>query len=78
MAEVERDALRSSSPTSLLKQGQLEQVAHDHVQLGFECLHRWRFYNLSRQAVPVFDHPQSKESSFIHSDGIPRDSLFLL
>lgn len=30
-----RDLLTPSSVTPLLKQGQLEQVAQDHVQLGF-------------------------------------------
>jgi len=27
---------------ALLKQGQLEQVAQNHIQLGFECLQGWR------------------------------------
>lgn len=44
----------SSNP--LLKQGQLEQVAQDHIQMGFECLHWWRMHNLSVQSIPVFDH----------------------
>lgn len=36
--EVEKDLLESLSPTPLSKQGQLHQVAHDCVQLGFEYL----------------------------------------
>lgn len=31
----------SSSPTPLLKQGCLEPVAQDYVQLGFKDLHEW-------------------------------------
>lgn len=34
------DLLRASCPTRLLKQGKLKQLAQDHVQLGFEYLHR--------------------------------------
>lgn len=47
---VERNVLRLSSP-SLLKQGQLQDAAQNYVQLGFECLHRWRHYSLSEQLV---------------------------
>lgn len=47
----------SSSPTSLLKQCQLEQFALDHVQLGFEYLHWWWLHNPSGWPVPVFFHP---------------------
>ncbi|KAK4827068.1 hypothetical protein QYF61_013709 [Mycteria americana] len=52
MVEVGRDLLRSSSPIPLLKQGQLDQTAQDHVQLGFEYLQGWRLYKLSGQPVP--------------------------
>lgn len=36
--EVDRHLWRSSSPASLLKQGQLEQVTQDCIQSGFEYL----------------------------------------
>lgn len=38
MIEVGKDLLRSSGPTSLLKQQQLEKIAQFCVQLGFEYL----------------------------------------
>lgn len=50
MTEVGRDLRRSSSPTPFpspspsSEQGQLEQVAQDHVQLDFECLEGWRLH----------------------------------
>ncbi|XP_069662800.1 tubby-related protein 3 isoform X2 [Haliaeetus albicilla] len=59
MMEVEGGFLRSSVPTPLLKQDQLEQAAKDNVQSGFEYLQRQRLYNLPRQPVPVFDHSLS-------------------
>lgn len=48
MVEVERDLRRSSGPTSLLKQGHLEQVTEDHVQTTYkeEC-----FYSVSGETV---------------------------
>jgi len=57
MVEVGSDLWRSSCPALLLKQGHLEQVAHDHVQMAFEYLQRWRLHNLSEQPVPVLGHP---------------------
>uniref|UniRef100_A0A8B9Q4U4 Transmembrane protein 19 n=1 Tax=Apteryx owenii TaxID=8824 RepID=A0A8B9Q4U4_APTOW len=59
--EFGRDLWRSSSPTLLLKQGHLEHVAQDPVQVGFEYLQGWRLHNLSGQPVPVLCHPHSKE-----------------
>jgi len=38
MAEVGKDLWRSSGPTPLLKQGYLEPVAQDHVQMVLEYL----------------------------------------
>jgi len=38
MVEVGRDLYRSSGPTPLLKQGHLDLVAQDHVQMAFEDL----------------------------------------
>jgi len=44
-----------------LKQGNLEQVAQDHVQMAFECLQGWRFLNLPRQPVPVLSQLHSEK-----------------
>lgn len=40
------DLWRSSRPTPLLNQIHLEQVAKDHIQVGFKYLQRRSFYNL--------------------------------
>ena len=61
MVGVGRDLRGSSSPTPLLKQGHLQQDAQDHVQVGFENLHRRRIHNTSGQPVPVLRHPQREE-----------------
>lgn len=53
MVEVVRDIWRSFGPRSLLKQGHLEQIAQNHVQMAFQCLQGWRFHILSGQAFPV-------------------------
>jgi len=47
MVGVGRDLWGSSSPMPLPKQGHLEQVAQDFMQMGFEYLQRRRIYNLS-------------------------------
>jgi len=48
----------SFSPIPLLKQGQLEQVAQDHVWSSFEYLGRYSslLHKLSGQPLPVFDY----------------------
>lgn len=56
MVEVVRGLLKSSSHTLLLKPGQPEQVAYNHVQLGFQYLQRWRLHSFPRKPVPVFDY----------------------
>jgi len=52
-----RDLWTSSGPIPLLKQGHLEPVARDHVQVAFEYLQGWRLHSLSLQPVPVLGHP---------------------
>lgn len=42
LAEVGRDLWRMPHPISCSKQSQLEQVAQDHVQSGFDFLQGWR------------------------------------
>jgi len=61
MLGVGRDLWGSSSPTPLPKQGHLEQVVQELVQVGFEYLQRRRLHNPSGPLVPVLRHPQSKE-----------------
>jgi len=58
--EVEQQLWRSSSPTAE-EQGQTEQDAQDHIQLGFEYLQGWILHNLSGQSAPVFDFPYRKK-----------------
>jgi len=56
-----RDVWRSSGPTLVLKQHQLELVAHDHVQMAFEDHQGWRLHHLSGQLVPVLGPPHSEK-----------------
>ena len=60
MVEVERDLLKSPAPTHLLKQGHLELVAQDHVQMAFKYLQVWRLDSLPGQPVPVLTHLHSE------------------
>ena len=66
MVEVARGLCGSSSPTPLPKQGHLEQIAQDLIQVHFEYLQRRRLHNLSGQPVLMLRHPQSEDS---RSDG---------
>jgi len=61
MVGVGRDLCGSSSPTLLLKQGHLQQVAQELVQTGLEYLQRRRLHNLPGQPVPGLRHPQREE-----------------
>lgn len=62
MADVGRELWKSSGPISLLKQGFLEPVAQDHIQLAFECLQARRLCNLSGQLPPVLRHPHGEKA----------------
>jgi len=55
---VGRDLCGSSSPTTLPKQGHLQQAVEDLVQAGLEYLQRGRLHSLPGQPVPVLRHPQ--------------------
>ena len=59
IVEVGRDLWRSSGPTTLLKQGHLEQVVQDCVQTAFEYLQG--LHHLSGQPVPVLSLPHSEK-----------------
>jgi len=61
MVGVGRDLCGSPSPTLLLKQGHLQEVAQDLVQVGLEYRQRRRLHNLPGQPVPGLRHPQSEE-----------------
>ena len=58
MAGFGKDLSGSSSPTPLVKQGNLKQVAQDCVQAGLEYLQRRRIHNFPGQPVPALHHPQ--------------------
>lgn len=45
----------------LARQGHLEQVTQQCIQVGFECLERGRVHDLSRQPIPALCQPQHKE-----------------
>jgi len=55
-----KDLWRPSGPTPLLKQGHLEPVAQDHLQMAFEYPQGWRLHRLSGQPVPGLGHPHSE------------------
>jgi len=66
MVEAGRDVRMSSGlPPGPSKQGRLEAVAQDHVQVALEYLQKrrqgGRLHSLSGQPVPVLGHPHSKE-----------------
>jgi len=66
MVDIGRDLWRSFGPTALLKQGHLEQVAQDHVQMAFEYLQAGRIHNLPGQPLPVLGHPHNKKVFLDH------------
>jgi len=45
----------------MLKQGHLELISQDRVQMAFEYLQGGRPHNTFGQPVPVLGHPHSKE-----------------
>lgn len=61
MFETGRNLWRSSGPTPFIKQGHLELVSQDHVQMAVEYLQGGRFHHLSGQPVTVLSHLHSKK-----------------
>jgi len=61
MIEIGRDVWRSSSPANLLKQGHLEPVVQDCVQMASGYLNGWKPHNFPRQPVPMHSHRHRKE-----------------
>lgn len=59
MDEVRRP-LENVQSLAVLKQGQVEQFAQHHVQLGFDYHRGQKFYHLSGQTLPLFDCSHSK------------------
>jgi len=56
-----RATSRQYSPSPLLEQSRLWQVAQNYVQSSFEYLQGWRLHNLSAHPVPLLDLPHSKQ-----------------
>jgi len=52
---------RLSGPKPLLKQGHLQPVVQDCIQITFDYLQGWRLHNLPGQPVPLLSHPHSGE-----------------
>lgn len=55
--DVGRDFWRSSCPSLQHKQGHLDFVAKDHIQMAFEYLQCVRLHNVPGQPVPVLSLP---------------------
>lgn len=47
MIYVVKDLSRSSGPTTLLSQGQVELSAQEHLEIDFEYIQRGRLHNLA-------------------------------
>jgi len=60
IAETGRHFWKSSSPSPLIKQGQLELFTGGYIQSGLECFQRWMLHCLSGKYAPVLDHSHSK------------------
>jgi len=69
MVGVGRDLCGSSSPTSLLKQGHLQQAAQDLFQAGLEYLQRRRLHNLPGRSVHS-DGPSVMQPDSFGSKGL--------
>jgi len=54
--------MRSSRPSSLIKQGQVGQVAQDYVKWGFEYLQELRLHSLLVTSVAVDPDAISRDS----------------
>jgi len=61
MVEVGRDLWRATALISLLKQGHLELVAQDHVQMASAYLHGYRLHGLSGKPVSMLSHLHSEK-----------------
>lgn len=67
-AEVDTVLWRSSCPNPQLKQGHLQPVAQDCVQISFEYLWGRRLHSLPGWAVAMLGQSQSRKSVFWCSD----------
>lgn len=47
---------------ALPRQGELEQVTQEDIQMGLECLQTGRLHHLPGQPVPVLCNPQHNEA----------------
>lgn len=62
MTEIQRELRRSSCLTFCLKDGQLEQVAQDHVRMASEYPQGWRVHSLSGQSDPVLNKQRKSQA----------------
>jgi len=51
----------SSGQTPLLKQGHLDPIAQNCVQMASEYVQEWRLHSFSGQPVPVLSHPHGEK-----------------
>lgn len=57
--------LRLGRPLEVfLRQGYLEPIAQDYIQMASECLQGWRVQNLPGKSLPVLAHHYSKRVSW--------------
>jgi len=68
MVEAGKDRLNSFNPNSCFKQGHLDHIAQDHIQVGFEYLQERWVHSLSRHLVPVLCNSQSKGFSHVQME----------
>jgi len=61
MVEVGRNHLLHLVKNPLLKQGHLDPVAQDHIQVVIEYLQVWKNHNVPEQPEPLLNHPHSKK-----------------
>ena len=73
----------AGAPKATAVRSSLSPASNPRVQLGFECLQRWRLHNISRQSVLAIDHLCSRtvfshiEVEFTVFQFVPIASLIL-
>lgn len=62
MFAVGRDLWRSSHANPLLRQGHLQPVAQNHIQMAFQYVQGWRLHILHEQPMAVLGPPHSEKA----------------
>lgn len=57
-------------PPHQLKQGHLEIITLDHVEMAFEDPQEWRYHNLSGIPVAVPGHPHGEKHSLMFRQNV--------